>query len=178
MNWEEVGAIAQVLGSLAVVVTLGYLSIQTRHAKTDLRRSVFQTLAETIISQNVMQVDPRILAANIKAQTALGGVPTVFENALMDRASLSADEARLLSIHHWSNWQINSHMIRNGAVLTPDDHESFRANLRRQYAQNPVGRLWYELGRSGIGNPVHLQYVDNALEQTTSVPNHQAEGTL
>ena len=32
MNWDEVGAIGQVLGSVAVFITLVYLSIQTRHA--------------------------------------------------------------------------------------------------------------------------------------------------
>lgn len=33
MNWEEVGAIGQMLGSIAVFITLGYLSLQVRHAR-------------------------------------------------------------------------------------------------------------------------------------------------
>jgi len=33
MNWEAISAIAEVAGVLAVVVTLGYLAVQTRHAR-------------------------------------------------------------------------------------------------------------------------------------------------
>ena len=33
MNWEAISAIAEVVGVLAVVVTLGYLAVQTRHAR-------------------------------------------------------------------------------------------------------------------------------------------------
>ena len=34
MNWEEVGAIGQVLGSIAVFVTLGYLAVQVKHVSS------------------------------------------------------------------------------------------------------------------------------------------------
>ena len=40
MNWEEVGAVGQVLGSIAVLVTLVYLSIEVRHARQEMRRSI------------------------------------------------------------------------------------------------------------------------------------------
>ena len=33
MNWEAIGAIGEILGAAAVVLTLGYLAIQVRHAK-------------------------------------------------------------------------------------------------------------------------------------------------
>ena len=33
MNWNAIGAIGQLVGSIAVFVTLGYLSIQVRHAR-------------------------------------------------------------------------------------------------------------------------------------------------
>ena len=35
MNWDEVGAIGQMLGSVAVFVTLGYLAVQVRHARAE-----------------------------------------------------------------------------------------------------------------------------------------------
>jgi hypothetical protein len=31
MNWDAIGAIGEIVGALAVVLTLGYLAIQTRH---------------------------------------------------------------------------------------------------------------------------------------------------
>ena len=33
MNWEAIGAVGEVLGAIAVVITLGYLAVQVRHAK-------------------------------------------------------------------------------------------------------------------------------------------------
>ena len=39
MNWEEIGAIGQLLGTIAVLVTLVYLSIQVRHAREQAMRS-------------------------------------------------------------------------------------------------------------------------------------------
>ena len=33
MNWEAIGAIGEIVGALAVVLTLGYLANQVRHAK-------------------------------------------------------------------------------------------------------------------------------------------------
>ena len=33
MNWEAIGAVGEVLGATAVVITLGYLAVQVRHAK-------------------------------------------------------------------------------------------------------------------------------------------------
>ena len=35
MNWEAIAAIGQMLGSVAVLVTLGYLAMQLRHGRQD-----------------------------------------------------------------------------------------------------------------------------------------------
>ena len=32
MNWDAIGAVGEIIGALAVVLTLGYLAIQTRHS--------------------------------------------------------------------------------------------------------------------------------------------------
>src|SRR5215831_3575171 len=42
MNWEEVGAIGQLLGSVAVFVTLVYLATQVRFARAEYMRSISQ----------------------------------------------------------------------------------------------------------------------------------------
>jgi hypothetical protein len=34
MDWEAIGAIGEVIGAAAVVVTLVYLAVQVRHAKS------------------------------------------------------------------------------------------------------------------------------------------------
>ena len=40
MTSEEVSAIGQMLGSVAVFVTLGYLAVQVKHSRQDARRAL------------------------------------------------------------------------------------------------------------------------------------------
>jgi hypothetical protein len=46
MNWDAIGAIGQVLGSVAVFITLGYLAVQVRHQRQENRRALSQGRAE------------------------------------------------------------------------------------------------------------------------------------
>ena len=46
MNWEAVGAIAELLGAIAVVATLIYLAIQVRHSKNALELNANTVRAE------------------------------------------------------------------------------------------------------------------------------------
>jgi len=42
MNWDAIGAIGEIIGAIAVVVTLIYLSIQVRHSNREARASTLQ----------------------------------------------------------------------------------------------------------------------------------------
>ena len=44
MNWEAIGAIGEVLGAAAVVVTLGYLAVQIRQNSQAVKNSAAQSL--------------------------------------------------------------------------------------------------------------------------------------
>jgi len=46
MEWDAVGAIGEVLGSVAVLVTLGYLAVQVKHARAETRRALSQGRSE------------------------------------------------------------------------------------------------------------------------------------
>ena len=39
MNWDAIGAIGQILGSVAVLITLAYLAVQIRQTKQQMQRS-------------------------------------------------------------------------------------------------------------------------------------------
>ena len=82
MNWEAIAAIGQVLGSIAVFVTLVYLSIQTRHAKDATQRAISQARGEAYRHQLAWAAEPWMAAISVKAATALG------ENQLLSRREL------------------------------------------------------------------------------------------
>jgi len=48
MNWEAIAAIGQMLGSIAVFVTLAYLGVQIRHTSQDVPRSVNRSGTESV----------------------------------------------------------------------------------------------------------------------------------
>ena len=75
MNWDAIGAIGQVLGSIAVLVTLGYLAIQVGHARREVQRSVSQNRTENFLQLTMHQSQGHVLLAATKADAALGGNP-------------------------------------------------------------------------------------------------------
>jgi hypothetical protein len=62
MNWEAIGAIGELVGGIAVIVTLIYLAIQVRQSKTLLERNekialsqMYQARADARMSQVIAQ---------------------------------------------------------------------------------------------------------------------------
>ena len=70
MNWEAIGAIGEVLGAAAVVVTLGYLAVQIRQNSQAVKNSAAQSLlSEANESLRVASSSPATARAVILGQT-------------------------------------------------------------------------------------------------------------
>jgi hypothetical protein len=54
LDWEAIGAIGEIIGALAVVITLIYLSVQLRNNTASTRAMTAQALADSINSGNLM----------------------------------------------------------------------------------------------------------------------------
>ena len=88
MNWEALGAIADIIGSLGVIVTLGYLAVQIRQNTSSVRGAAYQSIIESVASAN------DLLASNPQ----LSGV---FRTGQEGTPELSEDEKR--TFHHLMN---------------------------------------------------------------------------
>jgi len=76
MNWEAVGATGEVLGSIAVVVTLLYLSIQIRQNTQSNRTAAIQTMASQEASWLSTAVQtPELAQAYFTGLQDLGSLP-------------------------------------------------------------------------------------------------------
>ncbi len=64
MNWDAIGATAEALGAIAVVVTLGYLAIQVKQNTSALKAQIHESMTSGYIS--IVE----IAAANPKAYAA------------------------------------------------------------------------------------------------------------
>ena len=51
MNWEALGAIAELVGAIAVIATLVYLAIQIRQNTASVKANAHQTWATTVIAE-------------------------------------------------------------------------------------------------------------------------------
>lgn len=73
MNWEAVGAIGEVAGAIAVVVTLVYLALQIRHSTQATRIAAYHQAQEQLWSVGAaVSTDPEL--ARILADTFAGGI--------------------------------------------------------------------------------------------------------
>lgn len=61
MNWEALGAIGEIVGAVAVVLTLGYLAVQIRQNTRALRASTHQALIDsTLMYQSLTLNNPDV----------------------------------------------------------------------------------------------------------------------
>ena len=69
MNWEALGAIGEVAGAVAVVLTLGYLALQMRQNTRAVRVASFHQVADSFsaVSLSVVQ-DPTLVSLLLRAR--------------------------------------------------------------------------------------------------------------
>ena len=164
MNWEEVGAIGQMLGSVAVFVTLGYLAVQVKHSRYDARRALSQDRSEANRDILTLQCDERINRLSERANAALGRPPYPFVLALMERVGLTSDEATLLYWVEVARWTYRLQIIPNVDELSPMERAQFNEPIRMSYGRPGVSQLFYEGIKRGT-HPDAVRYIDNLLAQ-------------
>jgi hypothetical protein len=89
MNWEEIGAIGEVLGAFAVVMTLLYLAVQVKYAKNATTDATRHTRVSGI--QNIliaMATDDALRSSVNKTQ-----VVDSYFSELATKFGISVDEA-------------------------------------------------------------------------------------
>ena len=69
MNWEAIGAVGEILGALAVVATLIYLSVQIRHSIQTTKGLVRDSASDRIVDDmRTSYIDKDVASAIIKLQ--------------------------------------------------------------------------------------------------------------
>jgi hypothetical protein len=68
MNWDAIGAIGEIVGALAVLVTLIYLAVQIRHAKKQIELNGIQERARFVVDVMMpIAADPSLASIMMKA---------------------------------------------------------------------------------------------------------------
>jgi hypothetical protein len=171
MNWDEVGAIGQMLGSIAVFVTLGYLAVQVRHARAEMRRSVSQARADVGRDLFVLRADNAQLNGLVhRAEAAFGGRPSPFMAELAAKANMTIEEASQVWAHEFAWWMYRAQVIPFADELRAGERTQFDASMRRGYTTLNVSRLWFQTYRNNL-DPDAVRYIDNLLAQPAATPS-------
>jgi len=86
MNWEAIGAISEAMGSIAVILTLAYLSLQVRQSKAQLTQNT--ELQKMSMRHEIYAVQHEIDAQRIDSAV----MSKVFTKLYVDQSSLDAEE--------------------------------------------------------------------------------------
>jgi len=172
MNSEEVGAIGQVLGSIAVFVTLGYLAVRVRHAGRQLQQSLSQGRGEALRDLLMTRAtDARLNGLYVKASVALDVESQAtteslhpFVAALMQRAGMNEEDATALMWDQSAWWAYRIQHIPYLDDLPVSQRIDFDRIARRTYGSTFLDRLWYEKTKSFL-DPAAVAYIDKLLAQ-------------
>jgi len=164
MNWEAIAAIGQMLGSVAVFVTLGYLAVQVKHARLQAQRTLSQGRAEALREVHAEQRGERVNRLLVNTNAALGGKPSRSSAALMEQTGVTAEEANLLFSLYISWWNYRLQMIPYVDELPAMERTMFDLCLRGGLEQPGVFRLCYETSKPRY-RPDAVRYIDNLLAQ-------------
>ena len=164
MNWDAIGAISEGLGALAVFVTLLYLAVQIRDARTEVARSARQNRSHAARELTLaLALDERIGQILAKAHANLGGQLNPVSEAMTEKAGLTGDEANALIGYNLARWHLQTQIIEDLQTL-PSGVRVETENFIRVAYSDPASRLWYEAVKP-ILNPDAVQYVDSLLAQ-------------
>ncbi len=158
MNMTDVATWGQLISSAAVLVTLVYLSIQTKQTATLLRSEARQSLIEQ---------DMQILRTQVDIPELVIHMTTEDELTLEQKYRLQAYlmEFTRTREHQWLQYQ--------SGVLDRDTYAAYQRPIAAVLGPKRCRAWWTTLGRT-LCDPAFANEVDAFLEgQPDSIPYHQ-----
>jgi hypothetical protein len=143
LNWEAIGAVGEVVGAIAVVMTLIYLSVQTRQNTKAVQHASARGVQEDANEWRFRIVDNPEVAE-------------IFRNGMRDPESLGANDKYRFRmfldalVFHWQH-----------AFASGEDIPS--ANVTRVLSQ--TGGVWYWARAKDVLTPEFVAYVDRLLDE-------------
>ena len=136
-NWDAIGAIAELLGAIAIFVTLVYLAVQIKYARltaTDASRANRVAGIHQLNSNLILDLDAR--AAWNKS---MGPVQRALFDDIATSLDLNFDEASIVVLQGW-NWTF-THWAQFRAVKTAEDEGELKNIVAVWYGDNPMRAL-------------------------------------
>jgi len=157
MNWEAIGAIGEIIGAFAVVLTLGYLATQIRqNTKAERNTAMQHLLAASAATNNLIAGDEQL------ASTLSKGFKD--PQALSDAERLQVNAQFIGLMQHMDG---AFHMHKAG-LLDDEIWAKFEYELPI-WLHIPMIREWYDSDRYRLSKSFQ-KYLDERLSETEAPP--------
>ena len=167
MDWEAIGAIGEIVGATAVVVTLGYLATQIRYAKIATSDSNRLVRASGVREMYLAQAQDPSLAASL---AAFDPVADAYYRAYAEEFGTTVEQAICTdSQNHYYFWL---HWGQFASLKTTADEEELR-NVARGYYAVPYVKYSWEKGpyAKTLLEPRFVDFIDQALTENPDAPH-------
>jgi hypothetical protein len=154
MNWDAIGAVAEFVGAVAVVITLFYLALQVRQStKQDEARGLQTAIKEYL--------------GSFEAATGSTESADIFRRGLNDFDALSpAEQGSFHSAIHSLLTGFNNAWNLHESGLLPEDEFVAMRGLFVSILISPGGTRWWSLYKKVP--PLHLTtYLDESMRDAT-----------
>ena len=151
MNWEMISAIAAILGSVAVIVTLVYLTVQTRQNAVSIQAHTRQAILDADQQLLIKLIEnPELYTSRFKA-----------ELTEEDKVQLGAYLIMFVRMRENNWWQ-----YRNG-VLDETTWSSYRGSIAQVLSDQTSRNWWqhYAVDRQAF-DPEFVSIVNKLLAET------------
>ena len=155
MNWEAIGAIAELLGAIGVILSLAYLAVQIRQNTKQLSLNARSMQAAS--GDAWMQYGVSFRGNLIRDP----GVAQLFRTGLAGDSPLSEnDQVRFLFLMLDAFTTFQTAVTRRRVGLMDDDTWHFQGRALDYFLAQPGFYTWWPTGRNFLG-PACVEFVES-----------------
>ncbi len=152
MNWDAIGTIAEIIGAVAVIISLIYLAIQVRN---NTRQEVFQSFQA--VAQSYLKSIDRVTATKEDAEIFRQGLNRFGDLPANDQGAFHSKMHSLLHGFHgvWISYK---------AGMLPEYELVAMRRILLELLMTPGGRQWWESFKH-IPPPHVIAYLEEEAEK-------------
>ena len=165
MNWDVISAVGEVVGSIAVVVTLVYLAVQIRQNTESLRMT-----AELDVSQQTAE-----FAARVRAQPDIVRIRDLVADDPTRLTDNEIAQFRWVLVELFCLYEGQYHVFQKGHIS--ESSWSAKANMLRGLLASRIVFEWWRERMCPLSDEF-FNYIDNSLDTNESLWKFRRIGEL
>lgn len=166
MNWEAIGAGGELLGSLVVLLTLVYLSIQVRNAREELKHTIRQNndaANREIILETVR--NPRL--TNAFAKTFKKEPSNQLVEHYLDQYDLDVEDAIILTNYYGARFRLlQQTILYDFEFLDQPEKREFAGTTRHLFGSGAGKVFWEFVSKNREIDPEVEEFMRETLSGT------------